>query len=79
MINTDQVKPKDFALKQKSNFSTEFSFVPFVIVPGHHGGMISQVLLSCDLGILLSISGNRKWEAISSNQCILYEIAPLIQ
>ncbi|KAJ2723891.1 Transcription factor spt8 [Coemansia sp. Benny D115] len=50
--------------------------VPFQIVPGHHGGCISGILVSEDARCMVTSSGNRGWEGGSTNVCLGYEIAP---
>ncbi|KAJ2520619.1 Transcription factor spt8 [Coemansia sp. RSA 1939] len=51
--------------------------VPFQIVPGHHGGAISSILVDERSRYMLTTSGNRGWEGSSNNLHLGYEISPL--
>ncbi|KAI8809761.1 WD40-repeat-containing domain protein [Cladochytrium replicatum] len=48
--------------------------VPFTIVPGHHGGVISNILLDKSQQYLVSASGSRGWDGTSTNNCLFYEV-----
>ncbi|CAB4427009.1 unnamed protein product [Rhizophagus irregularis] len=54
------------------------SAVPFLIVPGHHGGTISQILIDHDCRYMITTSGNRGWEGSSTETALFYEILPVI-
>ncbi|KAJ3080183.1 Transcription factor spt8 [Quaeritorhiza haematococci] len=51
--------------------------VPFSIVAGHHGGVISRLLMDETKRYLVSTSGTRGWDGVSTNMCLFYDIAPL--
>ncbi|KAJ3289244.1 Transcription factor spt8, partial [Borealophlyctis nickersoniae] len=53
--------------------------VPFVIVPGHHGGVISSLVIDASKRYMISASGTRGWEGVSTNVCLFYEINPVMQ
>ncbi|RIA98154.1 WD40-repeat-containing domain protein [Glomus cerebriforme] len=53
------------------------SAVPFLIVPGHHGGTISQMLIDHDCRYMITTSGNRGWEGSSTETALFYEILPI--
>lgn len=40
--------------------------VPFEIVPGHHGGVVSRVWVDRSCGYLISCGGNRGWEGTTT-------------
>jgi len=46
--------------------------VPFTIVPGHHGGVISGMTLDPTGRFLVSCAGNRGWEGGSNNNVFMY-------
>lgn len=52
------------------------SGMPFLIVPGHHGGVISQFWVDRTCRYAFSTSGNRGWDGISTEVLIGYEIKP---
>ncbi|QID86653.1 Transcription factor spt8 [Saccharomyces pastorianus] len=57
-----------------SNPSTKSSKVPFLIVPGHHGGIISNLYLDPTSRFLISTSGNRGWQGNSTDTTLIYDI-----
>ncbi|CDK26227.1 unnamed protein product [Kuraishia capsulata CBS 1993] len=48
--------------------------VPFMIIPGHHGGTLSQLLIDPSCRFLVSASGNRGWNGYSTEMALVYEI-----
>ncbi|KAJ1546529.1 Transcription factor spt8 [Nowakowskiella sp. JEL0078] len=61
------------SLRQSSPL-IETSIAPFSIVPGHHGGVISSLYLNDTAKFLVSTSGNRGWDGVSTERCIFYQI-----
>ncbi|CAG8613978.1 6342_t:CDS:10 [Dentiscutata heterogama] len=55
------------------------SIVPFLIIPGHHGGTISQILIDPDCRYMITTSGNRGWEGASTETALFYEIIPIMK
>ncbi|KAI9593410.1 WD40-repeat-containing domain protein [Syncephalis fuscata] len=53
---------------------TDAKTVPFRIIPGHHGGIISHLYLDPCNRFLISTSGNRGWEGSSNRACLFYEV-----
>jgi len=51
--------------------------VPFLIVPGHRTGVVSQLYLDPKCEFLISTGGNRGWEGASTEVLLGYEIACL--
>jgi transcriptional activator SPT8 len=50
------------------------SSVPFLIVPGHRTGVISQLYLDPSCRFLISTAGTRGWEGNSTQVLLGYEI-----
>lgn len=48
--------------------------VPFLIVPGHHGGAISNLYIDPTCRFLVSTSGNLGWQGNSTDTTFIYEI-----
>lgn len=53
------------------------SSVPFTIVPGHRGGVISAVHVDPSCRFMLSAAGNRGWEGVGTEVLLGYEIGVL--
>jgi transcriptional activator SPT8 len=47
---------------------------PFLIVPGHRTGVISQLYLDPTCNFMISTGGNRGWEGASTEVMLGYEI-----
>ncbi|KAL3235518.1 SAGA complex subunit SPT8 [Nakaseomyces bracarensis] len=47
---------------------------PFLIVPGHHGGAISNIYVDPTCRFMISTSGNRGWQGTSTDTTFIYEI-----
>ncbi|KAG2181257.1 hypothetical protein INT43_008840 [Umbelopsis isabellina] len=54
------------------------SVIPFTILPGHHGAVISSLLIDPTSRYMISTSGTRGWEGTSNNGCLIYEIQPVV-
>ncbi|KAG1472459.1 hypothetical protein G6F56_001527 [Rhizopus delemar] len=52
--------------------------VPFTILPGHHGGVVSQIIIDPTCKYMVTSSGNRGWEGSSTNVCLFYEISAVV-
>ncbi|KAI8826764.1 WD40-repeat-containing domain protein [Fimicolochytrium jonesii] len=52
--------------------------VPFTILPGHNGGVVSALIIDPSKRYMLTASGTRGWDGTSSNQCLLYCIDPVL-
>lgn len=57
----------------KADFS-KGSTIPFLIVPGHHGGSISNLYVDPTCRFLVSTSGTRGWQGNSTDTTFIYEI-----
>ncbi|KAJ3055406.1 Transcription factor spt8 [Rhizophlyctis rosea] len=63
---------------QKKEEPDEPPEVPFGIIPGHHGGVISHLLIDPSKHYMISSSGTRGWEGTSTNMCLFYEIKAVV-
>ena len=50
------------------------STVPFLIVPGHRTGVVSQLYMDPACRFMISTGGNRGWEGASTEVLLGYEI-----
>ncbi|KAJ8323505.1 Transcription factor spt8 [Batrachochytrium dendrobatidis] len=50
--------------------------VPFTIIPGHHGGVVSSLLVDESSRLMVAGSGTRGWEGTSTNTCLFYTVDP---
>ncbi|KAL5511215.1 SPT8_2 [Sanghuangporus vaninii] len=50
------------------------SGVPFKIIPGHHGGIISQMLIDRAARFMVSASSNRGWSGESTRVVLIHDI-----
>lgn len=48
--------------------------VPFMIVPGHNGGILSDIYVDPTSRFMISASGNRGWQGKASDYVFIYEI-----
>ncbi|KAI6045758.1 WD40 repeat-like protein [Pisolithus marmoratus] len=51
--------------------------VPFKIIPGHHGGYVSQMLVDPGARFLVSASSNRGWHGDSTRTVFVHDIRPI--
>ncbi|WEW55996.1 Transcription factor spt8 [Emydomyces testavorans] len=58
----------------KDDQSSRQSTVPFLIIPGHRTGTISQLYMDAACRFLISTSGNRGWEGATTEVLLGYEI-----
>ncbi|KAI9755692.1 MAG: hypothetical protein M4579_004190 [Chaenotheca gracillima] len=61
-----------YDLKEQQAF--KHSTVPFLIVPGHRGGVVSSLYTDPTCKYLISTSGNRGWEGSTTEVLLGYEI-----
>lgn len=63
---------------QQSQADKKHSAVPFTIIPGHRGGVLSSVYVDPSCRFMLSAAGNRGWEGTAGTEVLLgYEIGVL--
>ncbi|CEG83239.1 hypothetical protein RMATCC62417_17197 [Rhizopus microsporus] len=60
-----------------SKLTKTTSTIPFTILPGHHGGAVSQMSINPTCKYMVTASGNRGWEGASTNVCLFYDILPV--
>lgn len=53
------------------------SKIPFFIVPGHHGAVLSDIYVDPSCQYLITSSGSRGWQGNSSDVALIYEIQPI--
>ncbi|KAK9447251.1 WD40-repeat-containing domain protein [Limtongia smithiae] len=58
--------------------SSVTSKVPFLIVPGHHGGTISDILIDPTCRYMITAGGNRGWEGSPTEVLLVYEIEKIM-
>lgn len=56
------------------NVNSKGTAVPFLIVPGHHGGVISNLYVDPTCRFLISTSGTRGWQGNTTDTTFIYEI-----
>lgn len=66
----DILRLYDLQHEQSSRHST----VPFLIIPGHRTGTISQLYIDNACRFMISTSGNRGWEGNTTEVLLGYEI-----
>ncbi|KAL4872447.1 hypothetical protein BDV12DRAFT_162217 [Aspergillus spectabilis] len=59
----------------KHEQATRHSTVPFLIIPGHRTGTVSQLYVDPACRFLVSTSGNRGWEGSTTEVLLGYEIS----
>lgn len=60
-----------YDLREEAN---KHSAVPFLVIPGHRTGVISQLYIDSACRFMLSASGNRGWEGNTTEVLLGYEI-----
>ncbi|MCJ1436994.1 Transcription factor spt8 [Xylographa pallens] len=61
-----------YDLQQQQTF--KHSTVPFLIVPGHRTGVVSQLYIDPTCKFMISTAGNRGWDGTSTEVLLGYEI-----
>ncbi|KAI5796313.1 WD40-repeat-containing domain protein [Peziza echinospora] len=59
---------------KESSVNSKHSLVPFLIVPGHHGGVISCLYVDATCQFVISTGGNRGWEGANTEVLLGYDI-----
>lgn len=65
----DNIRIYDLRLYEESHKKT-----PFLIVPGHHGGTLSDVQFDPTYKYMISASGNRGWQGSSTETVFIYDV-----
>lgn len=63
-----------YDLKDQEDTKGRHSVVPFLIIPGHRTGVISQLFVDPSCTFMISTAGNRGWEGNSTEVLLGYEI-----
>ncbi|KAI5308594.1 Transcription factor spt8 [Ascosphaera atra] len=58
----------------QADLTQKHTTVPFLIIPGHRTGVVSQLYLDRACRFMLSAGGNRGWEGLSTEVLLGYEI-----
>lgn len=74
IASRDNIRLFDTTLQSSSNINSSKSNSPFLIVPGHHGGMISQLYVDPTCRYLVSTSGDRGWQGQSTDVVLIYDV-----
>ncbi|ANB13100.1 SAGA complex subunit SPT8 [Sugiyamaella lignohabitans] len=59
------------------NMSQAKRKMPFFIIPGHHGAVISSMYVDPGCNYMVSASGSRGWQGNSTDVALVYEIRPM--
>lgn len=70
----DNIRLYDTTAISGNSGSNKTNASPFFIIPGHHGGAISNIYIDPTCRFMISTSGNRGWQGISTDVALLYEI-----
>lgn len=65
----DNIRIYDLRLYEEAQRKT-----PFLIVPGHHGGTLSDVQFDPTYRYMISASGNRGWQGSSTETVFVYDV-----
>lgn len=57
--------------------ATSSAKTPFYIVPGHHGGVLSNIYVDPSCQYLVTASGSRGWQGNSTDVALIYDINPI--
>jgi transcriptional activator SPT8 len=70
----DILRLYDLSQQEKQEAGNKSAAVPFLIVPGHRTGVISQLYLDPTCNFMISTGGNRGWEGATTEVLLGYEI-----
>lgn len=65
----DNLRLYDLAAEDKKGQAT-----PFYVIPGHHGGCLSTIYIDPSSRYLITASGNRGWQGVSTDVALIYDI-----
>ncbi|AOA61041.1 Transcription factor [Komagataella phaffii CBS 7435] len=73
----DNIRLYDIRLHQEEAQASKKSRskTPFLIIAGHHGGVISDMYIDPTFRFMISASGNRGWQGTSTETVMIYEIS----
>ncbi|ODV94595.1 hypothetical protein PACTADRAFT_3481 [Pachysolen tannophilus NRRL Y-2460] len=73
--SNDNIRLYDLRLYENSvNKNSKKSKIPFMIIPGHHGGVLSDLYIDPTCRFMVSASGNRGWNGVSTEMVLIYEV-----
>ncbi|KAH7410082.1 WD40-repeat-containing domain protein [Phaeosphaeria sp. MPI-PUGE-AT-0046c] len=70
----DILRLYDLGQQEKQEAGVKGAAVPFLIVPGHRTGVVSQLYLDPTCNFMISTGGNRGWEGATTEVLLGYEI-----
>lgn len=70
----DILRLYDLSQQETQEAGAKGAAVPFLIVPGHRTGVISQLYLDPSCNFMISTGGNRGWEGATTEVLLGYEI-----
>lgn len=70
----DNIRLFDTTTQSSGNMNSNKNSNPFLIVPGHHGGMISQLYVDPTCRYVVSTSGDRGWQGQSTDVVLIYDV-----
>ncbi|KAH7081408.1 WD40-repeat-containing domain protein [Paraphoma chrysanthemicola] len=70
----DILRLYDLSQQEKQDAGVKGAATPFLIVPGHRTGVISQLYLDPTCSFMISTGGNRGWEGATTEVLLGYEI-----
>ncbi|KAJ3517176.1 hypothetical protein NLJ89_g676 [Agrocybe chaxingu] len=76
--SVDNIRLWNVADAGEDIFGKSRSGVQFKIIPGHHGGYISQMLIDAGARFLVSASSNRGWHGDSTRTVFVHDIKYLL-
>ena len=63
-----------YDLREQGQDGAKHAAVPYLIVPGHRTGVISQLYIDPTCNFMVSTGGNRGWEGATTEVLLGYEI-----
>jgi transcriptional activator SPT8 len=54
------------------------SKIPFYIIPGHHGAVVSDIYVDPSCQFMITSSGSRGWQGNSSDVALVYSVQPVL-
>jgi transcriptional activator SPT8 len=70
----DILRSYDLGQQEREDAGAKGAATPFLIVPGHRTGVISQLYLDPTCSFMISTGGNRGWEGATTEVLLGYEI-----
>lgn len=75
--SNDNIRLYDLNLYSELSEKGKHQAIPFQIIPGHHGGVLSTMYVDPTCRFMISASGDRGWHGLSTEMILMYEINSL--